>query len=273
VSLACIRSQIHRDGCIDPDCQASGVGCKGLCRMARRHLDECADSGMGADCGGCLPRPATHGLICEGDHRRLERSLYEIPRVLRLLHGHKVPGQRGQSGDRICVTKGDPPAPMDLDIFDLERRLEFIVEEWARDHADRVGQYVTRAGEPIPIPDPVAHLVLNLASIECGDGIADQMHDLHDAMSKAHALVPWRPETTYLTAPCPECHCRAMVKVGGDDWMTCRECHATIPEDRYGLWSLAGSARCPASSGQLWSVPHCDPANLEGRHLGASSPQ
>jgi hypothetical protein len=233
MSLACIRSQIHRDDCSDPDCQASGLGCRGLCRMARRHLDSCADD----HCRGCLPRPATHGLLCDGDHRRLERTLYEIPRVLVLLAGHKAPGQRAPSGDVIRRTKGDPPAPLALDVLDLERRLGDIVTEWARDHADRNGLHVTRGGDPTPIPDPVAYLTRHLASVECGSGIADQMYDLHDAMRQAHTLVPWRPETTYLGAPCPECHCQALVMVGGDDWVTCRECHATIPEDRYGLWS------------------------------------
>lgn len=229
MSLACVRSQLHREDCTDPGCH----GCRGLCRIARRHLDSCGDD----KCRGCLPRPATHGRLCEGDHRRLECALYDIPRVLILLDRHKNPGQRGQSSDRIRRTKGDPPAPLNLDILDAEQRILDITTEWARDHADKNGLHQTRDGDPTPIPDPVAYLARHLPSVELGEGIADQIYDLHDAMSKAHALVPWRPETTYLQAPCPECHCRALVIVGGDDWVTCRECHATIPEDRYGLWS------------------------------------
>lgn len=44
------------------------------CRIRGRHLPACQDDA----CGGCLPRVADEGLICDADMARAERQLTEI---------------------------------------------------------------------------------------------------------------------------------------------------------------------------------------------------
>lgn len=46
------------------------------CTIARRHAEECEDRDT---CAGCLPRPAQHGRLCLGCHRRLVNLIDNIP--------------------------------------------------------------------------------------------------------------------------------------------------------------------------------------------------
>jgi Zn ribbon nucleic-acid-binding protein len=40
-------------------------------------------------------------------------------------------------------------------------------------------------------------------------------------------------------APCPHCHCQALVTYGGDDHVTCQECKAIIGPQEYAIWVAA----------------------------------
>src|SRR5206468_895300 len=88
-----------------------------------------------------------------------------------------------------------------------------------------------------PPTDGVAHLRLHLAPVECSAWIADAWAELADLTSRAHALVPWRPEVVKLGAPCPHCHCPALVMYGGDDWVTCQECGGVLERAMYDHWA------------------------------------
>lgn len=206
VSLACVRSPFHPG-------------------IARRHLDDCASS----ECRGCLPRQADFGRLCTPCHYQLVRALYALPPARTLLAGHLRPGTYARRSDMITRTQGDPPVPLNLAILDLLTEFDEIPLSWARAHASE---------HRLAVPDDgPAHLRRHLATVESWPWIADAWDELTGLVSRAHILVPWRPDVTRLGAPCPECHCQALVLVGGDDWITCRECGATIPEDRYDLWS------------------------------------
>ena len=58
-------------------------------------------------------------------------------------------------------------------------------------------------------------------------------------MSDAHALAPWRPAFTRLSAiPCPVCHQYTLGLFGGEEDVSCtnRTCHGMFPSQRYGMW-------------------------------------
>jgi hypothetical protein len=193
VSLACIRG----------------------CAIARRHLTDCEHPDDG-QCRGCLPRQADFGALCIACHYRLVRTLREIPHVWFLLAGHLAPGSTARSGDIICRTKGMPPAPLNLAVLD----------SWSRSTTSpSVGPASTPRNTTSSAPPTASSTSrTHLASVECSEWIADAWDELTGLVSHAHALVPWRPEAVKLGAPCPQCHCQALVLYGGDDWVTCQEC-------------------------------------------------
>jgi hypothetical protein len=208
VSLACIRSQSHPG-------------------IARRHLTDCehADDGQ---CRGCLPRPAEFGALCLPCHFRLVRTLHDLPHARTLLAGHLQPSYARRE-NMVKATKGNPPVPLNLSVLDLSTEFDHIPLAWARIHAED--------HDLTPPTDGIAHLKTHLASIECAAWIADAWAELADLTSRAHALVPWRPEVVKLGAPCPQCHCLALVMYGGDDWVTCQECGNVIERALYDHWA------------------------------------
>lgn len=77
-------------------------------------------------------------------------------------------------------------------------------------------------------------------------GLPPLSDSLSDIMSRAHSLAPWRNEVARLHGiPCPECQATTLVRLGGDQDVTCIRCDATIPPERYGIWTriLAGEHR------------------------------
>jgi Zn ribbon nucleic-acid-binding protein len=188
------------------------LACIRGCAIARRHLTDCEHPDDG-QCRGCLVR-----------------TLREIPNVWFLLQGHLAPGSTARSGDIICRTKGDaPPAPLNVAVLDLMVQIDHIPDGWARVHAEE---------HDLQRPsDGIEHLATHLASVECSEWIADAWDELTGLVSHAHALVPWRPEAVKLGAPCPQCHCQALVLYGGDDWVTCQECGYVINRSLYDHWA------------------------------------
>jgi hypothetical protein len=204
------------------------LACLRGCSIARRHLTDCEHTDDGA-CRGCLPRQADFGALCMPCHYRLVRTLHDIPHARVLLAGHLQPGQAARSSDVIRRTKGDPPAPLNLDVLDVIADIDHHPLGWARIHAEDHGLMAPTDG--------ITHLRTHLASVECSEWIADAWDELTALTSHAHALVPWRPEAVKLGAPCPQCHCQALVLYGGDDWVTCQECGYVINRSLYDHWA------------------------------------
>jgi hypothetical protein len=203
------------------------LACVRGCTIARRHLADCEHTDDGA-CRGCLPRPAEFGALCIACHYRLARILHDLPYARTLLAGHLQPSY-ARRDNMVKATKGDPPVPLNLSVLDLTTEFDHIPLGWARIHAE---------DHDLTTPtDGVAHLQLHLASVECSAWIADAWAELADLTSRAHALVPWRPEVVKLGAPCPHCHCPALVMYGGDDWVTCQECGGILERAMYDHWA------------------------------------
>lgn len=202
------------------------ISCARGCVTARRHATECADTDA---CRGCQPRLADFGALCISCHYRLARMLYEIPRATVLLEGHLAPGQTKPSSEYIKRTKGDPPAPLNVDILDCLRDIRDFPLAWARIHAEE---------HDLAFPvDAPTYLGIHLASIECADWICAAWDEFADLLSRAHALTPWRPQVQRLHDLCPECHCPSLVRIGGEDHATCQECRLVVTPERYALWS------------------------------------
>jgi hypothetical protein len=209
---------------------ASTIACIRGCPVARRHLADCEHSDDG-QCRGCLPRPADFGALCIACHYGLVRTLRDLPNARTLLAGHLIPGQGARSSDVIKRTKGDPPAPLNLPHLDLILQIDLSVQGWARIHAEE---------HQLTVPtDPIGHLVTHLASVECAEWIDAAWTELTDLLEHAHSLTPWRPETRRLVAPCPTCHCQALMVKGGEDHVTCKECGDVLDPARYARYEAA----------------------------------
>lgn len=100
------------------------------CRIRGRHLPACTDP----DCGGCLPRVADEGLICDADMARAERQLAELTRLApdaRLVAQGLV--RRGTGGG-----SGKPASrpPLNVDAVDALDAVTNALTTLAREIAD-----------------------------------------------------------------------------------------------------------------------------------------
>jgi ribosomal protein S27E len=202
------------------------AACVRSCTIARRHVAECEHPDDGT-CRGCLPRPADFGALCIACHYALVRALHDLPHARTLLAGHLQPSY-ARRDNQVKATKGNPPVPLNLGVLDLGLEFDHIPMAWARIHAEE---------HDLAAPaDAVAHLRIHLASVECAEWIADAWDELTALVSHAHSLVPWRAEARRMHAPCPHCHCQALVIYGGDEHVTCQECGGVIAADQYAHW-------------------------------------
>ena len=103
------------------------------CRVRARHLPTCADP----DCGGCLPRAADEGLICDADMARAERLLAEIVRLApdaRAVAYGEV--RRGGGGS---ANKPGSRSPGNDDALDALDAIQSALTTMARDIAETRG--------------------------------------------------------------------------------------------------------------------------------------
>jgi hypothetical protein len=202
------------------------LACVRGCSIARRHLPDCEHPDDGT-CRGCLPRAADFGALCLPCHYGLVRALHDLPHARTLLAGHLQPSYARRT-NQVKATKGNPPVPLNLSVLDLGLEFDHIPLAWARIHAEE---------HDLTAPtDPVAHLRTHLASVECSEWITDAWDELTTLVSHAHSLVPWRAEARRMHAPCPHCHCHALVTYGGDEHVTCQECGGVVAADQYAQW-------------------------------------
>jgi hypothetical protein len=97
--------------------------CARGCTARGRHLPTCSDgtetshSRESPDaCGGCLPRSATVGLLCEPCAGRVTRALLDAPHLVAWLRENVAPGAASDA-PRVAGTR-EAPAPLSLTAVD-----------------------------------------------------------------------------------------------------------------------------------------------------------
>ena len=209
------------------------------CTMYRQHLTDCDNPDT---CRGCLPRRATHGLLCTADYRRFKQLLTDAPTLHRWLTGNLAAGQ-SQVMDDIGHGKvkqkrkgTESPAPLNVTILDTKALLADRLAIWVDHHVEDSG--VT--GPTVHTPEADAeHLIRWIDAIAWWDIVADWITELAECFTDAHAVAPWRPVTRRVRGiPCPNEHCGEMTLViyGGDSDVTCTRCRTIILEKHLPLW-------------------------------------
>lgn len=101
-----------------------------------------------------------------------------------------------------------------------------------------MGQYVwTDPPDVYTTSAAAAWLMDNLVRLEHQPAIGDDLEVLADLASRAHALAPWREQTTRLPGiACPSCQRMDLMRFGGSDNVQCNTCHKAYPWERYAIW-------------------------------------
>lgn len=204
------------------------------CTRARRHLTDC----MEADCSGCEPRTADHGVLCWPCHRRLELMLVDAPVVHDWLGANMPNGVSAARPHQDWERKGGEegsPAPLKVAVLDHRWLLSDRLSTWT----ETVCENLHLSGPDTAVIDRTAEFLLQmLPRIEDHWWVLEMFDELAETTSDAHALAPWRPELRRLDGiPCPECHWCALVIYGGDVDATCQECGTMVPEKWYPIWT------------------------------------
>lgn len=98
--------------------------CARGCTLDGQHAPPCD----GNDCGGCLPRPADTGHLCERCYTALRRDLATAPSLINWLRQHVEPGGPRQDG-KTTGTR-NPPAPLSADAVAAADDLHAMLASW-----------------------------------------------------------------------------------------------------------------------------------------------
>ncbi len=241
--------------------------CARGCTRRDRHWSNCPRE----ECRGCLPRPAENGWLCYPCHKRLDEMLRHAPEQCHLLEQTAgmaaAPAARGDAD--LIHGSGELKTPIRLACIDtvtligdlLSEIVERLVEDYRmrgpkrlmaqadRDMPGRLRKSWVQMTETYTWTEPPARFKVDTAApwlraqverMEHLDGIEGTWSALADAMAAAHALAPWRAEMARMNGiECPECHRCSLVHFGGDENVTCTECHASISPGRYNIWVRA----------------------------------
>lgn len=219
------------------------------CVIRFQHKPDCDDRDQ---CPGCLPREAVEGWLCETCDRYLRQWLGDgavssLPWVYDWL-GREVgtlrstairdDWQRPSDKDSLPSVIGDRGHDL-IDCRQLMADRVYIAEERVR---QSLGQHLGDAG-PWSFADGVAFLRRHTIKIEDNPMLVGELYrKVQDSMVEAHALAPWRKTATTVRGQdgpiaCPHCERKTLRRFGGDDFVTCVTCHATVHEKRFGIWT------------------------------------
>jgi hypothetical protein len=239
----------------------AAIWCARDCRIARRHQADCEHPDDG-QCRGCRPTP-----------RRLRRPVHRVPLPARPHPPRPAPRPRparrppqpsyARRTNDVKATKGDPPVPLNLNVLDLI--LEF-------DNIPSAGPGSTPRSTTSPCPP-------TRRAPDDPPGVRRVRRVDRRRMGRAHRPRVQRPlprplaeEAKRMGAPCPHCHCQALVTYGGDDHVTCQECKAIIGPQEYAIWV----ARCSRICGRRPREDRrrCGPRECQrGHHPAVEAPR
>lgn len=259
----CIQPRTHAAECDHDGCHGCGprrAEHGQLCTPCHRRLLNLIDNAAGQRdlLLAYAPRALTHDLTAETEAK--------ISTAPRLSAWADFPGMYA----RRRTTASEGTEPLDLARIDSARDLADLIStlvERVVDEHDRLGpkrltsraerdnprrlvwreanEYRRTSGyewveppERFEIHDACRWLAANIADLEASEAVGDDMEELSEAMSAAHSLAPWREQVARLDGiECPECHARSLARFGGDDFVTCLRCKATMSEARYAIWT------------------------------------
>ena len=193
------------------------------------------------DCTGCLPREARHGVLCEPDHNRL---IQWFTGRRGLAWAHEWLGENVARGGSSAARqdwqrpggKDGPPLPIREAVHDLRIKLSdrlFEADEQVRDEFDRPAR-----DETFTVNSACMFLHAWLTKIEEVEHLALRIYELFDeVMRDVRKVCPWddRPRPIRGIA-CPHCEVESLARFPGDENVTCRQCWASIPSERYEIW-------------------------------------
>lgn len=166
-------------------CITTWTGSRG-CRVLGEHLSSCLgielDGSVAAECSGCLPQPATHGLLCESCHERYEAALglaVDLVTHMRSIERGSVPeGPRSptkpgsqvilpaswQQADRVWMDLRELAFRCDpLDFLEVDARGTTPWGFGSRDSIEHVGSQVGLAVDLARLGDVSHHRIAALA--------------------------------------------------------------------------------------------------------------
>lgn len=228
------------------------------CTSFGSHLPDCDRD----TCRGCLPRPATHGWLCETCHTRLSgwlapgrythdgliepamdrdgrpmSSLIWAWAWLGINLGAPITVACRDDSDRGGGSGDLPSAVVDRRVS-VRRRMEdyiYLHEERAR----RDVLHERLADAPVfDFLDGVALLYRYLSRIISDEAFAaDMFAEVCESMTDAHMICPWRGQDTHVPVPCPNCERKTVSRHAGDDYLTCSTCRTVILRSRFDQWT------------------------------------
>lgn len=209
-------------------------------------------------CIVCQRRQPYRPNVCDGDRRRLDHQLRELPDLYVLLPAALEAGDGDRervSGTRVA------PIPLSLDVVDLigmarqpnptdEARkhpedqtgglsVASVLDQWVREWRE-----VRSKGEGLPAPTVpnLAHWLRMRLEWACDQHLAidEFAFELRGLMSTIRSALTLRRHVDRLPAPCPNPECdmltlhRSIDPIkGADSWIECGSCHRLWTEDEY----------------------------------------
>lgn len=223
------------------------------CAIPRRHIPGCD-----GECPGCLPALAMLGRLCQRCLDRAAVTLTEIADMYARLPLVLIPGSSG--GQKVSGTPS-PPAPLNLDAFDLyaEARLgsvhddnhdqvgqpsaAAILETWVRDWSEQLRD---RPGPTVP--DMVRWLKANLdwaaRHHDAVDEFIAETRTLHARL--VQVLGEREPQPEHCPTPCRSCDERNLYRrPDGSGDVDCHTCGLIYRRTDYDRWTalVAASAK------------------------------
>lgn len=192
---------------------------------------------------------ASRGFLCAPSYARLEQHLTELPALAKWLHANLSGGSGSGFGDYTTGSR-DKPLPIKTALADHLAAITDTVNSWCRliaEERDLRGPWRPLPSNGWPERDRLRRAVEQTASLENlttfllaqldwtaqQTWVDDYCTEIEDLTSDAHGLVPSRPRTYHLPAPCPSCEQQALTRSDGDDYVTCESCGRLWTEDEY----------------------------------------
>jgi len=237
--------------------------CIRACAIRNRHADDCDDPDR---CNGCATRPAEYGNLCWPDHKRLDEMLRQAPEqhhLLLVMAGERAPSATDTDADLIHGSGPAYATPVRLGCIDVAQELQDVLSDLVerlidnyrmvgppmlqtaaerddprrRVYSPSAGYYWAEGRARWHVDRSAPWLRAQIERLEHEDSIGEDWGTLADAMSRAHALAPWRPAATRMHGiPCPTCQRKSLTLFGGDESITCASCRECITPSRYAIW-------------------------------------